>query len=284
MPGLTAPQIEFVFDFVERLCGIALDQTRSYLIDTRLEPLVKQYGLTSVVELVEKAKLPNNDPLRRAIIEAITTRETSFFRDGSPFEALQFKALPELMDVKFKAKSNRIRIWSAAASTGQEACSIAITLMEMVPDFHRWDIQILGTDISEVALAKARSGIYSQLEIERGLSQRMIDKYFARHPDGYQATDSVMRLIQYQPMNLLEPFRFPNPFDIVFCRNVAIYFDKQVKINLFRRLLDVMPAHGYLFVGASESLFDCGPEFRPLAHCRTTFYQPNLTQRSPSVR
>ena len=278
---LTPANVEFIFDYIEDLCGIALDDTKKYLIEARLNPLVKQHALKSPVELVEKAKLASGESIRKSLIEAMTTRETFFFRDNSPFEALQFKALPELLDVKLKENKKQLRIWSAAASTGQEACSIGIVISEMIPDMHRWDIQILATDISEDALAKGRSGVYTKLEVERGLPPQYVTKYFSPASGGYKITDSIHRMIRFQQLNLLAPFRFPQPFDIIFCRNVAIYFEKKVKIDLFRRMLKLMPRYGTLFVGASESLFDCGPEFKPMYHCKSTFYQPNLIAPPP---
>jgi len=278
---LTPANVEFIFDYIEDLCGIALDDTKKYLIEARLNPLVKQHALKSPVELVEKAKLASGEPIRKSLIEAMTTRETFFFRDNSPFEALQFKALPELLDIKLKENNKKLRIWSAAASTGQEACSIGIVISEMIPDMHRWDIQILATDISEDALAKGRSGVYTKLEVERGLPPQYVTKYFSPASGGYKITDSIHRMIRFQQLNLLTPFNFPQPFDIIFCRNVAIYFEKKVKIDLFRRMLKLMPRYGTLFVGASESLFDCGSEFKPMYHCKSTFYQPNLTAPPP---
>jgi chemotaxis protein methyltransferase CheR len=273
---LTPENIEYIFDYIEKLCGIALDDTKGYLIDARLGPLLKKHSAKDAVELIDKAKSAAGDPIRKSLVEAMTTRETFFFRDNSPFEALQFKALPEVLDVKFRERNPRLRIWSAAASSGQEACSIAIVLHEMIPDLHRWDIQILATDISDDAVARGRAGVYSTLEVERGLPKPHISKYFVPHKYGYQVVDSVHRMIRFQQLNLLEPFHFPIPFDIIFCRNVAIYFEKKVKIDLFRRMLPIMPRHGYLFVGVSESLYDCGPEFKPQHHCKSTFYQPNL--------
>jgi len=271
--------VEIIFDYIQQLCGIALDDSKAYLIDARLGPLVKQYGVASAIDLIEKAKSHNGDLIRRSLVEAMTTRETFFFRDNSPFEALQFKALPELIDEKMKEGKRTLRIWSAAASTGQEACSIGIVLHEMIPDLHRWDIRILATDISEDALERGRSGCYTKLEVERGLPAPYVKKYFAASKEGYQVVDSVHRLIRFQQLNLMDPFSFREQFDVIFCRNVAIYFEKSVKIDLFRRMLPLMPKYGYLFVGASESLFDCGPEFKAMAHCKSTFYQPNLPQQ-----
>jgi chemotaxis protein methyltransferase CheR len=274
---LSPANVEYVFDYIEKLCGIALDDTKGYLIEARLNPILKQHSVASAVELIDKAKQASGEAIRKSLIEAMTTRETFFFRDGSPFEALQFKALPELLDVKIREKSQKLRIWSAAASSGQEACSIAMVIHEMIPDLHRWDIQILATDISEDALTRGRSGLYSKLEVERGLPSPYVSKYFSLSKDGYQVVDSVRRMLRFQQLNLVSPFNFPQPFDIIFCRNVAIYFDKKTKVDLFRRMLPLLPKYGYLFVGVSESLFDCGPEFKPMFHCKSTFYQPNMT-------
>ena len=276
-PSPTTNQFEVIFDYIEQLCGIALDDSKAYLIEARLGPLVKQYGVPTAFDLIAKAKTPSGEVIRKSLVEAMTTRETFFFRDNSPFEALQFKALPELIDEKMKEGKRTLRIWSAAASTGQEACSIGIVLHEMIPDLHLWDIRILATDISEDALARGRSGCYTKMEVERGLPPHYIKKYFAAVKEGYQVMDSVHRLIRFQQLNLLAPFAFREQFDIIFCRNVAIYFEKRVKIDLFRRMLPLMPKYGYLFVGVSESLFDCGPEFKAMAHCKSTFYQPNLS-------
>ena len=198
MSQLTSQSVTFIFDYIEELCGIALDDSKSYLIDARLSSLVKQFQVKSPVELVEKAKTPLGDPIRRALIEAMTTRETFFFRDNSPFDALQFKALPETLDIKLKQKSNKLRIWSAAASTGQEACSIGMIISEMVPDLQRWDIQILATDISEDALAKGRRGIYTKMEVERGLPPQFVRKYMSPHPDGFKA-QAHCKGTYYQP-------------------------------------------------------------------------------------
>lgn len=279
----SSENVVFIFDFIEELCGISLDQNKSYLIDARLASLVKQFDVRSATELVEKAKSAGGDIIRKALIEAMTTRETYFFRDTSTFDALKFKALPELLDQKLKAKTYRLRIWSAAASTGQEACSIAMILTEMIPDIAKWNVEIIGTDISEDALAKARSGVYTKLDVERGMPPEFTRKYMRPTHSGYQVSESILRMIRYQQLNLLNPLPFRDQFDIVFCRNVAIYFEKKVKVDLFRRILPLLPPYGYLFVGGSETLFDCGPEFKAQYHCNGTFYQPNRTCYAISV-
>lgn len=274
---LDPKDIDPICDLIRDLCGIYLDSTKAYLIESRLSDLVKRNHCASYRQLAEKARSIMGSGLKREIVDAITTRETLFFRDSSPYEALQFKALPELLDERAKTPfPRRLRIWSAACSTGQEPYSIGVILHEMIPDIHRWDIQIIATDISDAAIARASRGCFSALEVERGLPDRVRDKYFTRQGEEWRVSDSVRALVKFQQLNLLEPFPFTTPFDVIFCRNVAIYFEKAKKIDLFRRMMPILVPFGYLFVGASESLIDCGPEFRPMAHCRSTFYRPNM--------
>ncbi len=269
--------IDIVCDLIKDLCGIYLDNTKGYLIESRLAELAKKNNCSSYRQLAEKARSIMGSGLKREIIDAITTRETLFFRDSSPYEALQFKALPELLDARSTTQfPRRLRIWSAACSTGQEPFSIGVVLHEMIPDIHRWDIQIFATDISDAAIAKASRGVFTELEVERGLPNKVRDKYFSKVSDGWKVSDSIRALVKFQQLNLLDPFPFQNPFDVIFCRNVAIYFEKQKKIDLFKRMKNILMPFGYMFVGASESLLDCGPEFKPMAHCRSTFYRPNL--------
>ena len=276
---LDPKDIDVICDLIKELCGIYLDSTKGYLIESRLGDIAKKNNCQSYRHLAEKARSLMGSGLKREIVDAITTRETLFFRDSSPYEALQFKALPELLDERSKTSfPRRLRIWSAACSTGQEPYSIGVVLHEMIPDIHRWDIQIIATDIADAAVAKASRGCFSSLEVERGLPDKTRDKYFERQGDEWRVADSVRALVKFQQLNLLDPFPFTIPFDVIFCRNVAIYFEKAKKIDLFRRMIPILVPFGYLFVGASESLIDCGPEFRPMAHCRSTFYRPSLGQ------
>ncbi len=274
---LDPKDIDVVCDLIKELCGIYLDNTKGYLIESRLAEIAKKNSCASYRQLAEKAKSIMGTGLKREIVDAITTQETLFFRDSSPYEALQFKALPELLDERSKtAFPRRLRIWSAACSTGQEPYSISVILHEMIPDIHRWDIQILATDISDAAIAKASRGTFTAHEVDRGLPEKIRSKYFIKHGEGWKVNDSIRALVKFQQLNLLNPYPFQSPFDVIFCRNVAIYFEKPKKIDLFRRMMPHLVPFGYLFVGASESLLDCGPEFKPMAHCRSTFYRPNL--------
>ncbi|MEW4452934.1 protein-glutamate O-methyltransferase CheR [Bremerella sp. JC817] len=278
---LSMGDIDAVCDLVNDLCGICLDSSKSYLIESRLGQLVEDHGCTSYEDLVRKVRLGADSGLKRKVVDAITTNETLFFRDQYMFEALRHKALPELIDAKEKtAYPTRLRIWSAACSTGQEPYSLAITLSELIPDIHRWDIQILGTDISDKVVAKASRGWYAKHEIERGMSPERLQKYFSPEENGWRIRDEIRSLVSFQRQNLLEPFGMSARYDMVFCRNVAIYFTREVRRDLFHRLAATMIPDGYLFVGAQEFLADVGPNFTPQHHCRGTFYRPNM--RVPS--
>jgi chemotaxis protein methyltransferase CheR len=215
----------------------------------------------------------------------VTTRETLFFRDNSPFQALENKAVPEIIDAKAGTLyAKRLRIWSAACSSGQEPYSIAITLMEMLPNPLDWDIQILGTDLSDAALASASLGFYTEFEIGRGMRPELLDRYFTPEANGWRIKDEVRSLVSFSRRNLLEPFTMLGPFDVIFCRNVAIYFDLPVKRDLFERLAGVTTPDGCIFVGSSENLSDYGPRWSPQLHCRTVFYQPNRARTSFSLQ
>jgi chemotaxis protein methyltransferase CheR len=277
---VTAEDITFVTRLVDELCGVVLDDTKAYLIESRLGELTRAAGCPSYRELCQKARYAGDRALQQKIIDAITTQETLFFRDTSPFEVLQHRLLPDIIDGKARTPfAKRIRIWSAAASTGQEPYSIAMCLCETIPDIAAWDVQILATDISDAAIKQASRGVYAAHEIQRGMQPRLLQKYFTPQDGSWRVKDQLRAMISYQRRNLLEPFVGIGPFDVIFCRNVAIYFDAVRRRDLFLRLADRLTPDGALLVGASESLLDLGPRFTPQNHCRATFYLPNKQQR-----
>lgn len=270
-------------DDISRLCllvdevsGIQWDATKTYLMETRLAPLLGTFGLKDFGELVTRVRSGTSPQLRTAFVDAITTRETLFFRDDSPFQALEHKALPEILDAKVGTPfSRRLRFWSAACSSGQEPYSLAILLHEMFDDISRWDVQILATDLAPAALASASRGVYSEFELSRGVSPEIRTKYFDKTAEGWQVKESVKKLVKFEQRNLLEPYGTLGPFDVIFCRNVAIYFDLDTRKDLFERLSRTLAPHGTLFVGCSENLSGYGDKWKPLFHCRSTYYQPN---------
>jgi chemotaxis protein methyltransferase CheR len=276
--SLTTSDVETICGLVSDLCGIYLDDSKAYLIESRLGDLVKSNNCASYTELAQKVKTTNDRALKNSVIDAITTNETLFFRDIAPFEALKFKIVPEIIDSKSRTTfPKRLRFWSAACSTGQEVYSLAISLHEMLPDVHSWDIQILGTDISDAAVARASRGWYKPHEIERGMSQDRLQKFFRQEDGGWRVSDELRSMATFSRQNLLEPFGMTNRFDVVFCRNVAIYFTPEVRKQVFERVAATLTPEGYLFAGSQESLADLGDRFKPQFHCRATTYQPNLT-------
>jgi chemotaxis protein methyltransferase CheR len=273
---LTSADIDAVCELVEDLCGIALDGSKSYLIESRLAHIVKREGLESYADLVRRAQVPGANSLVADVIDAITTNETLFFRDRSPFEALRHKVVPEIIDARSTGgRSPRIRIWSAACSTGQEPYSIAIALSQLIPDIEKWNISILGTDISDACIAKARLGVFAEHEITRGLTPEFKSAHFKPCEGGWKINDNIRQLGSFQNRNLLDPFAALGKFDVIFCRNVAIYFSHHKRTDLFLRLTNSLATDGALFVGSSESLADIGPQFTPLHHCRSVYYEPN---------
>ncbi len=271
---VTPEEIPAVARLVDELCGVVLDETKGYLIDSRLGSIAESAGCANFGDFCRKAQV--SQALKNEIIDAITTQETLFFRDNSPFEALKHKAIPESIDAKASTPfPKRIRIWSAACSTGQEPYSIGMTLCELLPDAMSWDINILATDISDTAVVQASMGRYAKHEIQRGMAPNMLSKHFSEEPSGWRVKEELRSMVRFDRRNLLKPFAGLGPFDIIFCRNVAIYFEIDVKRDLFNRLADLLTPEGYLFVGSSESLASLDPRFVAQHHCRSVYYQPN---------
>jgi chemotaxis protein methyltransferase CheR len=259
--------------YIYAICAVSLDQTKGYLMEGRLAGLVEETGCGSFIKLVERAKAESSRSLERRIIDAITTNETLFFRDSAPFELLRHKIVPDLIDRQGKGGPPRIRIWSAACSTGQEIYSIAILLRELLGDRDRYDIRLTGTDISDQAVTRASRGWYNAMEISRGLPDPLRDKYFSRSAGGWQIRDEIRGMASFKHANLMSDLSTLGRFDIVFCRNVAIYFSEQDKISLFRRIERIMEPNGYLIIGAMESLNTLCPQFEPHRHLRSVYYQ-----------
>ncbi len=275
---VNSEEIQVIARLVKDLCGVVLDQTKGYLIESRLSDIAEEFGCKTFSELYYKARYATETKLRNKIIDAITTQETLFFRDNSPFDAMKFKAIPELIDARAGTpNAKRIRIWSAACSTGQEPYSIAMILREMIPDVDTWNITILATDISDTAIRQASRGVYAAHEIQRGMKADMLNKYFVKQGNDYRIKDEVRAMVRFKRFNLHDPFAGLGTFDIILCRNVAIYFSEEDKKVLFHKLCAVLAPDGYLFVGSSESLISLGAQFVPQYHCRSVFYRPNLT-------
>ncbi len=273
---VTREDIQFVAELVDQLCGVMLDETKGYLIESRLGQLARDHGCASYRDLCLRARTTSDHALQQNIIDAITTQETLFFRDSSPYDALQHKIIPEMIDAAARnGGPKQLRFWSAACSTGQEPYSLAMMLRETIPNIASWNVSILATDISNAAIAQASRGWYAAHEIERGMRASLLPKYFQATQGGWQVKDEIRGMVSFQRRNLLQPFIEVGSFDSILCRNVAIYFDAARRRDLFLRLADRLTPYGALFVGGSESLLDLGPRFTPRCHCRATYYRPN---------
>ena len=281
---VTTEDVFYVAQLVQELTGVILDESKAYLIESRLAAIARSSGCSNYRELCLKARSTCDRRLQSRIVDAITTHETLFFRDSSPFEALRELVIPELLASRSGIGRNRpIRIWSAGCSTGQEPYSIAMTLWGSIPNVLGWDVNVLGTDVSEAALQQARLGRYLPHEIQRGLSASGLATFFRREGDAYYVKDELRSLVTFREHNLLESCASFGPFDIIFCRNVAIYFDPATRRQLFLRLADRLTSSGYLFAGSSESCSDLGPRFKPQYHRRTAFYRPQfVVDNSPA--
>ena len=248
-----------------------LDETKGYLVESRLGQLARDRGCATYRDLCLRARATGDRGLQQKIIDAITTQETLFFRDGSPFDALQHRILPDLIDA--------CRRGAARSAEGQSGCdsgrppaaparsliSLAMVLRETLPNFASWDLSILATDISDAAIAQASRGRYAAHEIDRGMRASLLPKYFTPQPGGWQVKDEIRGMVSFQRRNLLQPFTELGTFDVIFCRNVAIYFDAARRRDLFLRLAERLAPGGAIFVGSSESLLDLGPRFAPAA-------------------
>jgi chemotaxis protein methyltransferase CheR len=280
MVKINPDEIKIISKYIYNISGISLDDKKAYLIETRLKGILEKVGLSSYMELYHLASSDKTKTLEREIIDAITTNETLFFRDKSPFEMFKYKVMPDLIDKRTGKSSNNlpitIRIWSAACATGQEVYSMAIVLKELIPDISKYNIKILGTDISDNAIARASYGRYNKFEVERGLDGNLLHKYFTPNGDSWKINDNIRAMALFQKRNLMKPFIGLGQFDIIFCRNVAIYFTIEDRKRLFERMASVLAPDGYLIVGSTESLSGICPIFEPKRHLRSVFYQLKL--------
>jgi chemotaxis protein methyltransferase CheR len=263
--------------YIHEICGISLGTSKAYLIETRLRPLITEFGCAGFNELYRKARKDCSGVLEKRIVDLITTHETRFFRDHDLFELLKNKILPDVIEQKshwtlFGMKIP-IRIWSAGCSTGQEAYSIAMAVSESLHDNSLYRVSILGTDISGAAVYRASRGVYSVSEVERGLSSERLVRYFVPTEEGFRVRDEIRAMVTFRKMNFLLPLTGMGRFDIVFCRNVAMYFQEEDRRRLFENIETVLAPNGYLVVGATESLRGVAPRFEPKRCLRAVCYQ-----------
>jgi chemotaxis protein methyltransferase CheR len=253
---------EFVSTLVRERSGLVLTADKAYLVESRLGPVARRDGFATIDDLVSAIRLRRDSRLIESVVDAMTTNETFFFRDKTPFDILENVVLPDLAAQK---RGSTIRVWCAAASTGQEPYSIAMIAEAMGPKLHGCKLEIIGTDISERCLEKARAGIYTQFEVQRGLPVQMLLKHFKKDADAWMISESLRSSIRFRPMNLLDDFRALGRFDIIFCRNVLIYFDVPTKKKVLERMSQQVDGAGYLLLGAAETVLGVTDAFKPSA-------------------
>lgn len=246
--------------FLEQQCGIVLGENKQYLVKSRLAPLMAKFELGSLSELVNRTLSPVERQLRAAVIDAMTTNETLWFRDDYPFKLLKSKLLPD-----FSEQRTPVKIWSAASSSGQEPYSIAMSILEYQqssPRAFQRGVQVVGTDISTTMLEHCKYGHYDSLALARGLSDERKRQFFENGDNGMlQVKDHVKKMVNFRPLNLLNSYSLMGRFDIVFCRNVLIYFSPEIKAQIISQIHGVLNPGGYLFLGASESLSGINQDF-----------------------
>jgi chemotaxis protein methyltransferase CheR len=251
--GISPESYKFLQEYVYRESGIVLEDDKHYLLQARLLPILKKEQLKTIDEICPKLRAGNLD-LKQRVVEAMTTNETLFFRDPSVFDALKATIVPELM--KQRATSKRLSFWSAAASSGQEAYSLAMLLLEMGLVAQGWHIQILGTDLSNHVLDRARQGRYMQIEVNRGLPAPYLVRYFSKQGLEWQLKDNIRSMATFQQFDLRQNLASLGTFDVIFCRNVLIYFDVPTKKKILGGLRSVLRDDGCLLLGGAEAILD----------------------------
>ncbi|HET9772486.1 MAG TPA: CheR family methyltransferase [Acidimicrobiia bacterium] len=255
----TEAEFTYISDMVRTRSAIVLEPGKEYLVEARLAPLVRELGLGSIGDLVAKLRQPSGAVLAERVTEAMTTNETSFFRDVAPFQALRSTVLPEV--IRARAAQRRLRIWCAASSSGQEPYSIAMTIADGFPELSTWDVQITATDLSTAMVERGRAGLYKALEVNRGLPAPMLVKYFTKVGVDYQLKPELCSMVTFSELNLIGAWPAFPTFDIVFLRNVLIYFDVDTKRTIIGRVKRLLASDGYLFLGAAETTMNIDDGF-----------------------
>jgi chemotaxis protein methyltransferase CheR len=268
---MTLSQTEFAFvsQLVRREASIVLAPGKEYLVEARLIPVARAVGAPSVNEFLAELQRRPDPANQRRIVDALTTNETSWFRDREPFAALTEVVLPEL--VKSRGSTRKVRLWSAASSSGQEAYSLAITLQENLPP--GWGYEIMGTDISTQMVKRAETAEYSQVEVNRGLPASQLVQYFERAGAHWRITPALRRNVSFRLMNLTTPLPSMQPFDVIFLRNVLIYFDVAVKRTVLQNVARLLRPDGWLFLGAAETTIGIDDNYERVAAGRTSAYR-----------
>ena len=268
---VSAADYGFLAGLLRERCALVLEPGKEYLIKSRLTPLVQRHGLGAIGQLLERLREPTNSGLVTEVVEAMVTTETSFFRDIHPFETLKKTVLPKLIELR--RTERQLNIWCAASSSGQEPYSIAILLREYFPELVSWRINLSATDISQEMLTRSRTGRYSQVEVNRGLPTPLLLKWFWQEGGSWELDEQIRSMINFTQLNLAQPWPAMPRWDLLFLRNVMIYFDNSVKKEILGRVSHVLCKDGYLLLGGAETTLNLNDSFYRVETLRSGFYQ-----------
>lgn len=278
---MTPADYDFLRKLLKERSGLMLSADKHYLVESRLLPVARKAGLVNLSELVQKLRGFSAEALTTEVVEAMTTNETFFFRDKIPFDHFRNFIMPTLLEAR--GAHQRIRIWCAAASSGQEPYSLAMILKEMEGRLGGCRVEILATDISTEVLDKAKAGIYSQFEVQRGLPIQLLVKYFTKVGEMWQIAPEIRAMVQFRPFNLLHDFTRFGVFDLLLCRNVLIYLDQATKIGILDRLSRVIAPDGYLVLGAAETVIGLTQRFRAHPDKRGLYVPNHAAEQEPEA-
>ena len=256
---MNVTDFEIIAQLLKERSGLALNKEKAYLLESRLNPVARKWNFSGFDELAQAIRNRGEEALLVDVTEAMTTNESFFFRDQKPFDQFNEIVLPYLLEARAARRS--FRIWSAACSSGQEPYTLAMLLKEHADKLAGWRVEIVATDLSNEILDKAKEGLYSQFEVQRGLPITHLVKYFVQVGDRWQIEDSLRKMIEFQPFNLLGDLSSLGRFDVVFCRNVLIYFDTPTKTRVLNGIADLLPADGFLYLGGAETVLGTSDRF-----------------------
>ncbi len=264
-------------DLLKEKSGLTLTPDKSYLLDSRLTPVARKWNFANLEVMTMNLRGVPSPELVKDVVEAMTTNETSFYRDSKPFDQFRDIVIPHLL----KARNKRARIWCAASSTGQEPYSLSMLIKENSAKLSGWNFEIVATDIDTGVLELARKGEYSQFEVQRGLPIQMLMKYFEQKEDRWVLKNEIRSMVQYKYFNLLDNMAALGKFDIIFCRNVLIYFDRETKAKVLANMANLLPDDGFLFLGGAETVLGITDVFKPLDNTRGIYVKQNSTIVAP---
>jgi chemotaxis protein methyltransferase CheR len=273
---------KYVRGLLKERSGLVLGDDKEYLVEARLMPLARRAGVGSIAELVRRLRAPEGAALIVEVVEAMMINESFFFRDRLPFDRLRDTVLPAL--IAARAESRRLRIWSAASSTGQEPYSLAMLLKEFAPGLSGWTVEIVASDISSEVTEKARTGLYTQFEVQRGLPIHLLMTHFERSDEQWRVVADLREMVRFKQQNLLDDFSGLGRFDVVFLRNVLIYFDQATKANVLQRVADVLASDGYLLLGAAETVVGVSDHFQTIADRQGLYVPKRIGRPAPQLR